>query len=101
MTVSRKLFTSLMMMVFLLLFTSCTGPDASEAPDVVADIGPVFAPDTTWPTLPADWEWGQVIGINADSGNHIWSSTLETGLLTEWDDEGNFVQSWDAGGPGR
>ncbi len=99
MIASRKLSTSLMMMVLLVILTSCTGPTASEAPDVVADIGPMFVPDTTWPALPADWEWGQVIGINRDARNHIWSSTLETGLLTEWDEEGNFVQSWDAGGP--
>ena len=59
----------------------------------------MFAPDTTWPVLPADWVWGQVIGINADSQDHIWTSTMETGLLTEWDSENNFVQSWDAGGP--
>ena len=95
MIASRKISASLTIVISLVLLASCAGPAEPEAPPVEA---PMFAPDTTWPVLPADWVWGQVIGINADSQDHIWTSTMETGLLTEWDSEGNFVQSWDAGG---
>ena len=58
---------------------------------------PIFEPDPKWPILPADWEWGQVIGIFADSRGHVWTSSRSR--ITEWDPEGKLVQSWDARGP--
>jgi DNA-binding beta-propeller fold protein YncE len=58
---------------------------------------PVFAADATWPVLPADWQWGQVIGIFADSRGHVWTSSRSR--ITEWDPQGKLVQSWDARGP--
>jgi len=36
---------------------------------------PVFKVDPGWPTLPADFTWGQVIGIFADSRGHVWTSS--------------------------
>jgi sugar lactone lactonase YvrE len=99
MTAPEILFKSLTMLSTLALLVSCAGPQASEATDLVSNEAPAFVPDPSWPVLPEGWEWGQVIGINADSRGHIWSSTMETGLLSEWDTEGNLVQSWDAGGP--
>ena len=50
-----------------------------------------------WPVLPADWTWGQVIGIFADSRGHVWMSSRSR--ISEWDPQGRLVQSWDARGP--
>jgi DNA-binding beta-propeller fold protein YncE len=58
---------------------------------------PQFAADPKWPTLPADFTWGQVIGIFADAKGHVWTSSR--GRISEWDPQGNLVQSWDARGP--
>jgi streptogramin lyase len=58
---------------------------------------PVFQPDPKWPVLPADWRWGQVIGIFADARGHVWTSS--SSRITEWDPQGKLVQSWDARGP--
>jgi len=58
---------------------------------------PQFAADPKWPVLPADFTWGQVIGIFADSKGHVWTSSR--GRISEWDPQGKLVQSWDARGP--
>jgi hypothetical protein len=58
---------------------------------------PVFKPDPKWPMLPADFTWGQVIGIFADSRGHVWTSSRSR--IAEWDPQGKLVQSWDARGP--
>jgi DNA-binding beta-propeller fold protein YncE len=58
---------------------------------------PTFKPDPSWPSPPADWKWGQVIGIFADSRGHVWTSSQ--GRISEWDPQGKMVQSWDARGP--
>ena len=58
---------------------------------------PVFKVDANWPTLPADFAWGQVIGIFADSRGHVWTSSRSR--IAEWDPQGKLVQSWDARGP--
>ena len=58
---------------------------------------PQFTADPKWPTLPADFTWGQVIGIFADSKGHVWTSSR--GRISEWDPQGTLVQSWDARGP--
>jgi hypothetical protein len=58
---------------------------------------PVFKADPSWPSPPADWKWGQVIGIFADSRGHVWTSSQ--GRIAEWDNQGKLVQSWDARGP--
>ena len=71
----------------------CGGPDASEAP---ADV-PAFQADPNWPVLPADFAWGQVIGIAADSRGHVWTSSRSE--IAEWDPQGNMVQKWSATGP--
>jgi DNA-binding beta-propeller fold protein YncE len=59
---------------------------------------PVFRADPSWPVLPADWKWGQVIGIFADPRGHVWTSS--SNRISEWDARGQLVQSWDARGPG-
>jgi hypothetical protein len=58
---------------------------------------PQFRADPNWPTLPADFRWGQVIGIFADRRGHVWTSTQSR--IQEWDPQGKLVQSWDARGP--
>jgi len=86
--------------VALLAFlAACAQPDAMEAPGGTVATGglPQFEPDMQWPNAPAGWEWGQVIGIYADSRGHVWTSGR--GMIAEWDAQGNQVQSWDARGP--
>ena len=58
---------------------------------------PSFKPDPNFFKLPADFKWGQVIGIFADSKGHVWTSS--SGRIAEWDQQGKMVQSWDARGP--
>jgi sugar lactone lactonase YvrE len=58
---------------------------------------PVFQVDPKWPILPADWTWGQVIGIFADAQGHVWTSSRSR--ISEWDPQGKLLQSWDARGP--
>jgi DNA-binding beta-propeller fold protein YncE len=58
---------------------------------------PQFTADPKWPTLPADFTWGQVIGIFADAKGHVWTSSR--GRISEWDAQGKQLQSWDARGP--
>jgi DNA-binding beta-propeller fold protein YncE len=80
--------------VILLLFGSaCAGPDTADNTLAV----PTFQADPDWPTLPTDFEWGQVIGIAADSEGHVWTSSHS--MISEWDPAGNLLQSWSARGP--
>ena len=58
---------------------------------------PQFAADPKWPVLPDGFTWGQVIGIFADSKGHVWTSSR--GRISEWDQQGKMLQSWDARGP--
>jgi hypothetical protein len=86
------------MMLFICALTSSAGAQARGAAPVASLDGvPRFEADPNWPVLPADWEWGQVIGIFADSRGHVWTSNRSR--ITEWDPQGKLVQSWDARGP--
>jgi DNA-binding beta-propeller fold protein YncE len=85
---------------------ACAGADGGEASGDETSGGaavatltsiPTFEPDPAWPVLPPDFEWGQVIGIAADSRGQVWTSSRST--ISEWDPEGNLVQSWSARGP--
>ena len=62
MIASRQLSSSLTTVVCLALLVSCAEQAETEAPQLVQEEAPMFAADTAWPVLPADWEWGQVIG---------------------------------------
>ena len=86
-------------LLLLPILGACTGPEASEAPveAAAAEGPPVFQADPSWPVLPADFEWGQVIGIAADSRGHVWTSSRSE--IAEWDPQGNLVQKWNASGP--
>ena len=74
-----------------------TGPTNRPAPVAALTAVPKFQADPKWPVLPADFTWGQVIGIFADSRGHVWTSSR--GRIAEWDPQGKLVQSWDARGP--
>lgn len=58
---------------------------------------PRFEADPSWPVRPPEFQWGQVIGIFADSRGHVWTSS--SNRIQEWDPAGRLVQSWDARGP--
>ncbi len=79
--------------VVMTLLGACAAPDADEMGSAV----PAFEADASWPTLPPDFEWGQVIGIAADARGHVWTSSRSQ--ISEWDARGNLVQSWSARGP--
>jgi len=84
--------------VLLLTCGAAISVHAQSAAPVPALAGvPTFTADPTWPILPADWRWGQVIGIFADARGHVWTSN--NSRITEWDAQGKLVQSWDARGP--
>ncbi len=69
----------------------------SDAPREAPGEPPAFRVDPSWPSLPSDFEWGQVIGIATDARGHVWTSSRS--LISEWDPEGGLVRSWDASGP--
>ena len=71
---------------------------------------PTFQVDTAWPTIPNNWQFGQVASVAVDEQDHVWvlqrPGTLgpeEQGRaappLLEFDEAGRFVQAW--GGPGQ
>jgi DNA-binding beta-propeller fold protein YncE len=74
-----------------------SGHPAEGQSGAALDGVPVFAADPTWPVLPSDWSWGQVIGMFADSRGHVWTSSRSH--ISEWDGQGKLLQSWDARGP--
>lgn len=81
-----------------MLLACCFAINAPAQAPVPALAGvPTFRADPNWPVLPAEWRWGQVIGIFADSRGHVWTSN--SNRINEWDAQGKLVQSWDARGP--
>jgi DNA-binding beta-propeller fold protein YncE len=77
--------------------THVVAQGATASPAQPLKAVPTFKADANWPTLPKDFTWGQVIGIFADSRGHVWTSSRSR--ISEWDPQGNLVQSWDARGP--
>ncbi len=74
-----------------------SGLNAQVKPVAALNGVPTFKADPKWPALPADWQWGQVLGIFADSRGHVWLSNRS--VISEFDPQGKLVQSWDARGP--
>jgi DNA-binding beta-propeller fold protein YncE len=93
--IARSHLGALVAALLPLLVVACSGPD--ETPAATTAAVPTFEADPSWPVLPEDFEWGQVIGIAADAGGHVWTSSGS--VIAEWDPDGNLVQSWDASGP--
>jgi DNA-binding beta-propeller fold protein YncE len=85
------------------MLVACTVTAVVHAQSTPAPAGaaldgiPIFTADPKWPILPADWTWGQVIGIFADARGHVWTSSRSR--ISEWDPQGTLLQSWDARGP--
>jgi DNA-binding beta-propeller fold protein YncE len=95
-TLARLTLVTLTTMV---IFTVIRGADAQSKESQPAALNgvPMFQADPKWPVLPADWKWGQVIGIFADARGHVWTSSGSR--ISEWDPQGKLLQSWDARGP--
>jgi DNA-binding beta-propeller fold protein YncE len=83
--------------VLLGLLLAASASFSAQQPAAPLKGVPQFTADPKWPTLPADFTWGQVIGIFADAKGHVWTSSR--GRISEWDPQGKLVQSWDARGP--
>jgi DNA-binding beta-propeller fold protein YncE len=77
----------------------------SPSPDT-----PRFVVDPSWPTIPNNWQFGQVASVSVDEQDHVWvlqrPGTLapeEKGRaappVLEFDASGKFIQAW--GGPGQ
>jgi len=92
MIASQKL-TTVVILALLPILGACAGSDTGETTMAV----PSFEADADWPVLPADFAWGQVIGIAADSRGHVWTSSRSQ--IAEWDVDGNMVRTWNASGP--
>ena len=90
--IAPKKLTIGLALVLIPILGICAGADANSDAGV-----PAFQADPNWPSLPADFQWGQVIGIATDSRGHVWTSSRSD--IAEWDPEGNLVQSWSAAGP--
>jgi DNA-binding beta-propeller fold protein YncE len=84
--------------IAVLAYALVSGAGAQQRPAAPPLTGvPAFKADPNWPVLPADWTWGQVIGIFADARGHVWTSSRSR--ISEWDPQGKLLQSWDARGP--
>ena len=95
MTITRARLIAGAALALLPALGACAASDAADAQPPV----PTFTADASWPVVPEGFEWGQVIGIAADSRGHVWTSSR--GQIAEWDGAGNLVGSWDATGPDR
>jgi DNA-binding beta-propeller fold protein YncE len=71
---------------------------------------PTFRVDPAWPSIPNNWQFGQVASVSVDEQDHVWvlqrPGTLapeEKGRaappVLEFDADGKFLQAW--GGPGE
>lgn len=76
----------------------CGGQPAPPPAETPAAM-PTFAVDAKWPSLPADWKWGEALGVAVDPQQHLWLTT--GGRVGEFDQNGAFIQSWDARGPNQ
>ena len=95
MMVHARVLLVLLALVGLHSFPRAQG--AATSPVAPLTGTPAFQVDPAWPVLPADWTWGQVIGIFADARGHVWTSSRSR--ISEWDPKGTLLQSWDARGP--
>lgn len=105
-------------LVFGLLYATCAvsaigtmGPAlATLAAQVrpAAEPVPRFRVDPTWPTIPNNWQLGQVASVSVDAADHVWvlqrlgtlgpeEKNRAAPPLLEFDANGRFVQGW--GGP--
>jgi DNA-binding beta-propeller fold protein YncE len=82
------------MVLTMVAVASCARPSVDAA---MAGSGvPAFQVDPKWPALPADWTWGEALGVAVDVDHHVWLTT--NGRVGEFDADGKFLRSWDARG---
>ncbi|MDA1184437.1 MAG: hypothetical protein O2930_07315 [Acidobacteria bacterium] len=93
------------------LTAGCAGEAPGQGPapaDALA--APMFEVDATWPTIPNDWQFGQVASVAVDAEDHVWVLQRPGTLgpeeqeraappVLEFDQGGTLVQAW--GGPGE
>jgi DNA-binding beta-propeller fold protein YncE len=71
---------------------------------------PTFRVDPAWPSIPNNWQFGQVASVSVDERDHVWVLQRPGTLapeekaraappVLEFDADGKFVQAW--GGPGQ
>jgi DNA-binding beta-propeller fold protein YncE len=84
---------------------------APAPPPPSAEPAPRFRVDPSWPTIPNNWQLGQVASVSVDAADHVWilqrPGTLSADEqrraappLLEFDAAGTFVQGWGGPGPG-
>ena len=77
---------------------------------VPADGAPRFVVDDTWPTVPAQWQLGDISSVDVDAQDRVWvlhrprtlpehQSSRAAPPVIVFDAAGNFVRAW--GGPGE
>ena len=97
------------------VFSVGCGGDAPEstaaAPEPSTALAvPTFQVDPAWPTIPNNWQFGQVASVAVDADDHVWVLQRPGTLgpeeqdraappVLEFDQDGTFVQAW--GGPGE
>jgi DNA-binding beta-propeller fold protein YncE len=83
---------------------------AALASGAVAQQAPTFRVDPSWPTIPNNWQFGQVASVSIDAQDHVWVLQRPGTLapeeraraappLLEFDASGHFIRGW--GGPGQ
>ena len=83
------------------------GATAPAEPSTALD-APTFQVDPAWPTIPNNWQFGQVASVAVDAEDHVWVLQRPRTLdpeeqqraappVLEFDEAGNLVQAW--GGP--
>jgi DNA-binding beta-propeller fold protein YncE len=72
---------------------------------------PTFRVDPTWPTIPNNWQFGQVASVSIDARDHVWvlqrpgtlgpeEKSRAAPPVLEFDAAGRLVQAWGGPGPG-
>jgi streptogramin lyase len=95
---SRQSLAFLAAAGLLVTTAACAREEAPRSPVAVSepDGVPGFEPDPSWPTLPADWTWGQVLGVSVDARDHVWLTGR--GEVMEFDPSGALLRQWSARG---
>ena len=72
---------------------------------------PKFRAEPAWPTVPNNWQFGQVASVSIDGQDHVWVLQRPSTLppeekpraappVLEFDAAGAFIQAWGGPGPG-
>ena len=84
---------------------------AAQARPTAAREFPMFQVDPAWPTIPNNWQLGQVASVSIDAQDHVWvlqrpgtlspeEKSRAAPPLLEFDASGAFIQAWGGPGPG-